>query len=426
MNDSSLANPKLSDPHAKSTRVDPAHELLDGDTADGDLNTWLSVAGRDPAQVNQQLHRQTNEIMSYAEQRSEEIDSRQAELNAKLAQLDHELRKVRLQTAKDAGQDLLSGSPDAPDVHRGVATKNTVQPSEATERQFSSFEELPEQPKYFTGTSNESELIPEARLPEFEDVERVVAKVTKQIDEQTTASDAMPKAAIVPPEQEASMTDPMSDSDWPDEPALGPDEPAAPELRQLGSVEGLDPAATSVEIRELESGRRLLAERSIELDRRKAVLQRMQDETQAVHREALEMRLVTEQLWTELSQKAPTEHLTQLLTSLRARLDNHYKSMNQTLTERKSELDSLQGQLRQKQDEIRQQSRKLQEWVECRHDEIKAKSAQQDARELLLDRREHCLQDEFAKWEAQRRQYKQQLQGLLQKISLAGLRDVGR
>ena len=33
------------------------------------------------------------------------------------------------------------------------------------------------------------------------------------------------------------------------------------------------------------------------------------------------------------------------------------------------------------------------------------------------------LQDEFAKWEAQQREYKQQLNGLLRKVSLAGLGD---
>ena len=65
----------------------------------------------------------------------------------------------------------------------------------------------------------------------------------------------------------------------------------------------------------------------------------------------------------------------------------------------------------------------VQEWVESRHDDVKSYAAQLDAREILLNRREHRLQEEFAKWDAQQREYKQQLNGLLRKVSLAGLND---
>jgi hypothetical protein len=161
----------------------------------------------------------------------------------------------------------------------------------------------------------------------------------------------------------------------------------------------------------------------MELDRRKLVLQRTQDENQALHREALEMRIVTEQLWAELSEKTPADHLHQLLSTLRTRLDDQYAAMNRSLSDRKAELVTLQSRMHNKQQELRKQSRKLQEWVESRHDDVKSHAAQLDAREMLLNRREHRLQEEFAKWEAQQREYKQQLNGLLRKVSLAGLND---
>jgi hypothetical protein len=180
---------------------------------------------------------------------------------------------------------------------------------------------------------------------------------------------------------------------------------------------------SSLDADTLNSERRLLAERNIELDRRKMVLQRTQDETQALHREALEMRMVTEQLWAELSEKTPADQLHQLLSTLRTRLDDQYAAMNRSLSDRKAELVTLQSRMHNKQQELRKQSRKLQEWVESRHDDVKSHAAQLDAREMLLNRREHRLQDEFAKWEAQQREYKQQLNGLLRKVSLAGLGD---
>ena len=76
--------------------------------------------------------------------------------------------------------------------------------------------------------------------------------------------------------------------------------------------------------------------------------------------------------------------------------------MKTTLDERKTELVALKDVIHDKQQQLREQSRKLQEWVESRHDEIKSHAAQLDARELLLDRREHRLQDEFAQWDAER------------------------
>jgi chromosome segregation ATPase len=192
-------------------------------------------------------------------------------------------------------------------------------------------------------------------------------------------------------------------------------------LSRVDSGADIQAMASSLDASEMESERRLLAERKIELDRRKSVLQRMQDETQALHREALEMRLTTEQLWIELSEKAPADHVNELLASLRGRLDEHYTAQQKTIGDRKSELVDLKQLIEAKQEDIREQSSKLQEWVESRHDEIKSFAAEVDAREMLLDHREHRMREEFAKWEAQRGSYQQQLQGLLQKLNLSGI-----
>ena len=192
-------------------------------------------------------------------------------------------------------------------------------------------------------------------------------------------------------------------------------------LSRLDSGVDIQAMASSLDASELESERRLLAERKIELDRRKAVLQRMQDDTQALHREALEMRLVTEQLWIEISEKAPADHVTELLGTLRGRLDEEYKAQQQVVDDRKDELVELKDLIEGKQEDLRDQSRKLQEWVESRHDDIKSYAAQVDAREMLLDRREHRMQEEFSKWEATRNAYQQQLQSVLAKLNLNGL-----
>lgn len=408
------------------------------------------MAGRDPKAAPGQMDRQTSELLAYVRQQNEEIDERQAELNAKLARLDAELRAARLRSGVDAGADLL-GKTTASDEQDEQAVSTASRPSSAEPDPATS----PFKPTAAEGGAGE-----------FEEVERIVAQFT---GDPGGAADDQPAAAESGiPNSDSSLdstvpfTTPQTgtstvaasrpEGDIPlaksrfrrdaaharvthSERKQPTAEPAAaskpldsfPEMLTKGHLSRLDSGvdiqamATSLDASELESERRLLAERKIELDRRKGVLQRMQDETQALHREAIEMRLVTEQLWIELSQKAPADHVSELLSSLRSRLDEHYSAQQQLLDDRKQELIEMKQLIERKQEDIRDQSKKLQDWVETRHDEIKSYAAEVDAREMLLDRREHRMNEEFSKWEAQRSAYQNQLQSLLKKLNLGGL-----
>jgi chromosome segregation ATPase len=378
----------------KSTRVDEAHDMLS--SVPSKEENWLAMAGRDPNSKAAQLDRQTNELLAYVQQQNEEIDSRQSELNAKLAQLDNELRAARLASLRGDGEELLQ---EDPLPSRSIEHDSPPSGPESDEK----------------GTKDS--------LTEFDEVERIVSEISKHTDGQRAPSGVQNEP--VAGRQDEYSAAAVSDTAW-DQPFLDGSSRHGGARRQredLGVSLDIHAMATSLDTDALESEKRLLAERKLELDRRKSVLQRMQDETQAMHRESLEMRLVTEQLWSKLSGKAPTEQLNELLGSLQSRLDDHYATMKTTLRERKNELATLKGCIDDKQNELRDQSRRLQDWVESRHDEIKNLAAQLDAREMLLDRREHRLQDEYAKWEAQRAGYKKQLQGLVQKLSLAGLHE---
>ncbi len=415
----------------KATRVDPAHETVDGEAAEADLTHWMALAGRDPAQATDQLDRQTNELLAYVQQQNLEIDSREADLNARLAQLDNEIRVTRLQALPGTGEDLLG---DKSDVATSAAPSSSLRaPSAVAPHGHNSPIEPPRE------TSPEE--IPEAVLPrglqpgkgnplgEFDDVEKVVAEIVGALSPETTDTEPVVSALdadiapVVPIEETLGTLRSADSADTKDSSSLFGGTSDHQGLRSAGSGVDIGAMASSPDATALESERRLLAERKIELDRRNSNMQRIQDATQAFHREALEMRMVTEQLWAELSEKAPSNRLNQLLATLRGRLDGHYATMNQTLTDRKTELGMLKNCMRRKQQELREQSRKLQEWVECRHEAIKTHGAQLDARELLLDRREHRLQDEFAKWETQWREYKEQLDSLRGKTNLVGLNN---
>ena len=389
----------LSNHESKSNRLDPPHDLMLASAHDSSVversAPWLSMAGRDPATSNDQVDRQTNELLSYVQQQNDEIDARQSELNARLAQLDNELRAARLRSGLDNGSDLL----EEDHVHEDNAAGQT----ELTKHDSAKVEKT-------------SPSLPVSDAPSVAlDEDGFVAKQSRY---DTSGLAANPTGLHVVPQH--SKDGPRNASQTSHETLKSPS-PSVNQLHQTQADSDLRAIATSLDASEIESERRLLAERKLELDRRKAMLQRMHDETQSLHREALEMRLVTEQLWIEISGKAPAEHVTELLNTLRSRLHERYAEEQKSIDADRAELTNVQRTIERKQEEIREQSRRLQEWVESRHDELKSIASEIDARSMMLDRREHRMQDELSKWEAQRRAYHKQLGSLLGKLDIADL-----
>lgn len=415
-----MTDPALSPPTETIRRLDAAHDLMDANGT-RDSTPWSSLAGLDPSSLPEQLDRQTSELLAYVQEQNSEIDVRQAELNAKLAQLDNELRAARLNSVDDAGDDLLAL---AGETNANDNTAPTLERASA----FDESEFSPKQSSAVSGFARPAAQEPKSETPyrpsaravqEFDEVESLVAQMTTKTYRKPTGNPTTQQAADRRGDAHLASNQPSSNST---ETPRGADSiPSLLSNSSLGLAESgvdMNVMARSLDNSALESERRLLAERKIELDRRQAVLQRMQDETQGLHREALEMRLVTEQLWGELSDKASPEQLEELIVSLRAQLADHYESQNETVAERRAELVLLKARIDEKQQELREQSAKLQEWVEARHEEIKGYAGQMDARELLLDRREHRLHEEFSKWEAERKAYQSQLKGLVNKLNL--------
>lgn len=537
-----MSDSVLSNREAKLNRLDPPHDLLLEESPEKVTEpaavAWMSMAGRDPSATVGQLDRQTSELLAYVQQQNDEIDARQSQLNARLAQLDNELRAARLKSGVDSGTELTS-NPTVSDslqdsgisldeldssLDSSLATDPSNEPEDSPAKaaagegettgtgHFQEFDEVERLVAQFTGEdvghdaaaaskpkiesthvsagmsaeteqkvatesldespnsllsglnhmpANESDvaemLVVEPQISQAEIIEMQV------VDTLNLASDDV---AVATADHSASkstameLADPGSDevanNSAPNNSAPNKSAPNKSEadkqhtsarmlrfdasediLTDVPSAEqdpisldpfGLSKAASSIDemasslaASELESERRLLSERSIELDRRKSMLQRMQDETQAMHREALEMRLATEQLLIEISGKAPTINVQELLERLKSRLDEQYQEQQATIDGRKAEVDAALDLIESKQTQVRQQSLKLQEWVESRHSELKSQAAEVDARSIMLDRKEHRMREEFSQWEAQRGAYQQQLQSLLSKLNLSGI-----
>jgi len=162
----------------------------------------------------------------------------------------------------------------------------------------------------------------------------------------------------------------------------------------------------------LEKDRQELQQRELSVIRRQRDVERLHDESTDLHREALELRLATEQLWEELVDHVPRVDLTRTLTELRARLADHYRMASESLTHRREELQSIRAELQSQEQRIRQQYREIQLWADRRYEELEARTAELVYRERELDQREAALQHQSLHWQQQTDDYRREIERL--------------
>ncbi len=138
----------------------------------------------------------------------------------------------------------------------------------------------------------------------------------------------------------------------------------------------------------------------------------MHDEVTQLHREALELRLASEHIWSDLMDEFPSEQLSQAMAELRNRLADHYRLANDALARRKDDLQELRNELSLQEQRIRQQRRDIQMWADRRYDEIESRMAKIVVRERELDQLESDFQRQSLQWQQQREAYRQEIEQL--------------
>ena len=430
--DEPMSDPLLPQPmDAKLNRLDPPHDLMSS-TADP-ATSWLAMAGRDPASASDHLDRQTSELLAHVQQQNEEIDARQSELNARLAQLDNELRAARLKSGLDGGTDLSRDGTSLPH-----------DPSRSDPESIDA--DRPADDGAVTSQAPEAVGGP-TEFPEFEEVEKLVAQLSgSQEASDSATAEVSASAATNSVEQQAKTTDrlrrplavtkhvttrpdpnatqPIADSSVAEQPSIEASLSGRPRERAVAEpscTEGeIDATFQRLDAGDLESQQRILAERTIELNRRESLLHELHGKVKSLYAEALESQLATEQLWNKIVAGAGTseEEAHDSLSTVRQQLDEFYVKEKQTLNDQKAELIRLQNSVEERRAEVNSQSGTLRDWMQSRHQQLTTFAAEVDERATLLDRREHRMRQEFSQWEAQRRAYQEQLHGLLKKLGM--------
>jgi hypothetical protein len=126
----------------------------------------------------------------------------------------------------------------------------------------------------------------------------------------------------------------------------------------------------------------ILLRRKREVAQQRLALERMQDEMEAVYRDAVMMRLATEQLWYELRQDTPAEDLNRELSELREELDLQFRQREQRLANRFAELAEREAAVRGQQRHLQQEVQRLQEWADFHYRRLRRWAADQACGEI--------------------------------------------
>ena len=165
----------------------------------------------------------------------------------------------------------------------------------------------------------------------------------------------------------------------------------------------------------------LLQRRGDEIAKRQAALDQMQANVTRTHREALELRLATEQLWSQIGEKTSPQALAETLGQLRSKISEHYQVADESLANRRDELQAMAVRLDDQQMRIQNDREELQKWFERRNEEVEFQAARLVAREQELESQQAQNAAIREKWDQQRHDYEDEIRRLQAKLRKSNL-----
>ena len=354
---------------ARSTRVDPPHLPPDGRPVDDvaaaqDLqldeshHEAFTSLTENSLHVVQQLRHHANQLAAHLQGQQKDLDEREARLNAQLSRHENEKRASRLQL--DEWEKQLRQQ-----ERRVVQQARLIQ---ERERKLQVDEDSIDR--------SSAESTPPRDHKEQEATE-VGVDDQQARDEPEASVDAPSQCAVsneVPNNVESADNEMASGTDTDSLDSLPASSFAKRRRRQMMS--------------ELMKKKEILDERSDELDRRRVGIDGLQRDVTQLHKDTLEMRLVTEELWVRISGRMPPAAMTRSLAELRAKLSDHYRLAAAHLSQQKHELEGLSAKLNDKYRSLEEQRRNLQEWFHRKHQDIEEQAARLVRREQELDQQE--------------------------------------
>ena len=393
-----------------------------------------AVTGENPEIRREQLQLQVAQLAGHLRQRLREVDRREATLNARVAQLESDLRASRLWLSErelafqEREKELLRQievlnersevRPDDPscgaiDLETRTAELNEIEQQlrlredELRERRFEVDRQgaaLRHAQQLWQHERERQEVQLKEARSQFErestewrqQFERETAQMRDEQEQQLQTAEELLKQQVEILEQDRENIG-AERRTWDEQ-----------KSRQRQAIDELRKAAED----EVADRRMRLEARQQWIERQKAGLEQVRDEALRLHRQSLEMRLLAEQVWSQVTGTVSPAEVTQALAELRLKLAEQYKIEEQLLAKRREELLALSEKLAAQHAEISQLRDGVRDWGNARQADIERQAATLVERELALDAQQEEMREREQRWNSDRRRYEQQVRDL--------------
>jgi len=423
-----------------STRVDSAHTLSAAGPENADAvrvsaDVLEVAAGEIHEHSVEQIHAQAGQLAGHLRAQQKVLDHRESQLNAHAAQLEGEIRTARLmlrereQELGEEKNELVRRAKELEQQATQVAAADVAIGEDKDEYREGYRQKYWELQKQEAELNTERKRIEQERESSKKMVEAMLDEIEQKraaLDKEARLMEETIQRGANAGEMENIVAEIQTRRDQLDEAEKVLNE-QLDELEQARKK--LDAEREQVEARarhdrrqlaerqrraeeELDNKKKALARKVENLDQRRAAIEQLQADVTRMHRESLEMRLATEELWAQLSGRMAPAQLTQSLGQIRSRLADHYRLANESLAQQKEELTVLGTRLDAKKKELATHRKDLQDWVHQRHAEIEQQAARLVAREQELDRQETQFKEAEREWDEERLRYQEEIRHL--------------
>ncbi len=349
----------------------------------------------------EQIHLQADQLAAHLRSRQKDLDYREAELNARLAKFESEGRAVRLWLAERETELATRGE---------KLTNRDEQVTRRSKELVNREEELARRQRDLLAEQQEaSQRLSRLAAAEAAQEKRSSGAAGRQEQESRRVTAALAARKKQLDEAEGRLVEAQTETQHLREQLSSQRQTLAEEtaaMRQQMAAEHQRAMA------DLEQKRQAVQRRADHVDQSFAALKDLRAELGRMHRETLEIRLATEELWVQLSGAAPPAALTQSLGRIRSKLAEQYHQANAELVQQKKELEALRGQLLEQHETVVDQKRRFEQWATGCQEECQRAASRLVAREQQLQHEEVQLSDQSQRWQVERLRYQQEIRRL--------------
>jgi len=424
------------------TRVDPPHVAATQGAGSPAAGQDAAPPPAQPSAIAERLRVQAEQLAAHLRARQQELDHRQSQINANMAQLDCDTRAARLwlmereAELKERAEGLAGQEGEVQArLERLAAVEAALRQRPETDadagadsaRQQAEAALCYEQQQVEAGRQSAAQLVRqlmanvERRREAVEARALTIEQQQAEADRQLRAREEVLRRTAEGLEArgrqieqaEGRLADAHAETQQLGQQLLQ----ERREVQEEGRVQRERLAAEQREAaEELAKKRQAVQRRAEHVDHCRLALQQLRAELGRMHRETLEIRLATEELWVQLSGAAPPAALTHSLGRIRSKLAEHYRLANAELQQQKAELEGIRSQLAKQYEKLVQQKRLFDQWAAAHRAEAQQQAECLIARERQLQEQETDFHDRSHRWQAERLEFQHEIRCLQSRL----------